>query len=78
MTPGMDLLGEIPEDCIDKKCLVLDLDETLVHSWFKVCFTVCLVFMSSIILVIFIDPDSRKLFFLGVLFSRGHDSCSFL
>ncbi|THD26314.1 CTD small phosphatase protein [Fasciola hepatica] len=35
MTPGMDLLGEIPEDCADKKCLVLDLDETLVHSWFK-------------------------------------------
>ncbi|KAF5396679.1 hypothetical protein PHET_10270 [Paragonimus heterotremus] len=36
MTPGMDLLGELPPDCVNKKCLVLDLDETLVHSWFKV------------------------------------------
>ncbi|KAF8569826.1 hypothetical protein P879_03457 [Paragonimus westermani] len=35
MTPGMDLLGELPPDCVNKKCLVLDLDETLVHSWFK-------------------------------------------
>ncbi|CAL8104942.1 unnamed protein product [Calicophoron daubneyi] len=35
MTPGMDLLGELPPDCANKKCLVLDLDETLVHSWFK-------------------------------------------
>ncbi|KAA3681430.1 uncharacterized protein DEA37_0009909 [Paragonimus westermani] len=35
MTPGMDLLGDLPPDCVNKKCLVLDLDETLVHSWFK-------------------------------------------
>ncbi|TGZ65708.1 hypothetical protein CRM22_005749 [Opisthorchis felineus] len=35
LTPGMDLLGEPTSDCVNKKCLVLDLDETLVHSWFK-------------------------------------------
>ncbi|CAH8446924.1 unnamed protein product [Dicrocoelium dendriticum] len=34
-SPGMDLLGELPADCVNKKCLVIDLDETLVHSWFK-------------------------------------------
>ncbi|KAH8851498.1 CTD small phosphatase-like protein [Schistosoma japonicum] len=36
LPPGVDLLGEIDSDCVDKKCLVLDLDETLVHSSFKV------------------------------------------
>lgn len=35
VSPGMDLLGELPADCVNKKCLVIDLDETLVHSWFK-------------------------------------------
>ncbi|CAH8450529.1 unnamed protein product [Schistosoma turkestanicum] len=33
--PGIDLLGEVDSDCVNKKCLVLDLDETLVHSSFK-------------------------------------------
>nr|CDS31434.1 Carboxy terminal domain RNA polymerase II [Hymenolepis microstoma] len=33
--PGENLLGQPPPDCIGKKCLVLDLDETLVHSSFK-------------------------------------------
>ncbi|KAK4473904.1 hypothetical protein MN116_003230 [Schistosoma mekongi] len=35
LPPGVDLLGEIDSDCVNKKCLVLDLDETLVHSSFK-------------------------------------------
>ncbi|CAH8825682.1 unnamed protein product [Trichobilharzia szidati] len=35
LSPGIDLLGEVDSDCMDKKCLVLDLDETLVHSSFK-------------------------------------------
>ncbi|VDN96736.1 unnamed protein product [Rodentolepis nana] len=33
--PGENLLGQPSPDCIGKKCLVLDLDETLVHSSFK-------------------------------------------
>ncbi|CAH8474785.1 unnamed protein product [Heterobilharzia americana] len=36
LSPEIDLLGEVDSDCINKKCLVLDLDETLVHSSFKV------------------------------------------
>ncbi|XP_018648668.1 putative nuclear lim interactor-interacting factor (nli-interacting factor) (nli-if) [Schistosoma mansoni] len=35
LPPGIDLLGEVDSDCVNKKCLVLDLDETLVHSSFK-------------------------------------------
>ncbi|VDK37629.1 unnamed protein product [Taenia asiatica] len=34
-SPGENLLGQPSPDCIGKKCLVLDLDETLVHSSFK-------------------------------------------
>ncbi|BHF64416.1 hypothetical protein SprV_0200741900 [Sparganum proliferum] len=34
-SPGTNLLGKPSEDCVGKKCLVLDLDETLVHSSFK-------------------------------------------
>jgi RNA polymerase II subunit A small phosphatase-like protein len=33
------LLGEIHPDDAGKKCLVLDLDETLVHSSFQVPFS---------------------------------------
>ncbi|VDL19369.1 unnamed protein product [Hymenolepis diminuta] len=33
--PGENLLGQPSPDCVGKKCLVLDLDETLVHSSFK-------------------------------------------
>ncbi|KAH9283968.1 CTD small phosphatase-like protein [Echinococcus granulosus] len=35
VNPGQNLLGQPSPDCIGKKCLVLDLDETLVHSSFK-------------------------------------------
>lgn len=34
-SPGTNLLGKPSKDCVGKKCLVLDLDETLVHSSFK-------------------------------------------
>ena len=41
-----------------KKCLVLDLDETLVHSSFKVCLNVTLIFY----LLIFIDTSSSRFY----------------
>lgn len=37
MDPGHNLLPRIVRKDTGKKCLVLDLDETLVHSSFKVC-----------------------------------------
>lgn len=33
--PAKYLLGPLPPEDVGKKCLVLDLDETLVHSSFK-------------------------------------------
>jgi RNA polymerase II subunit A small phosphatase-like protein len=38
--PQKYLLGPIAPRFKGKKCLVLDLDETLVHSSFKVCFAI--------------------------------------
>jgi RNA polymerase II subunit A small phosphatase-like protein len=61
--PQKYLLGPIAPRFQGKKCLVLDLDETLVHSSFKVCLpdrTVCFIFAN-------VSTDSAP--------SRLHHSC---
>eukprot|EP00039_Didymoeca_costata_P018472 m.333598 g.333598 ORF g.333598 m.333598 type:complete len:257 (+) comp17180_c0_seq1:353-1123(+) len=52
------LLGPIPSDCVGKKCLVLDLDETLVHSSFKP------VPYADYVIPIFIEGQTHKVYVL--------------